>query len=282
MRAFVLFLCLAAAWPASTAAAPAAAAPPGVRLYALDCGRIAFQDMAMFDDSDASRGRPGSMVAPCFLVVHPRGTLLWDTGLGDAIAASPGGVDFAPGIHLSVKTTLRAQLGRLGLQPGDIDFVALSHLHVDHAGNLAEFPRSTWIIDRTELAWARRDPPPVGVVPAQFAGAAQAALRDEDGDIDLFGDGTVRILRTPGHTPGHRVLMLQLRHAGTVILSGDLWHSRANYEHDRVPPINDSRADTMASFDRVRQLMATHHARLVIQHDPGDFAGLPAFPAFLD
>jgi glyoxylase-like metal-dependent hydrolase (beta-lactamase superfamily II) len=76
--------------------------------------------------------------------------------------------------------------------------------------------------------------------------------------------------------------MLQLKNAGTVILSGDLFHSRANYEQFRVPPINDSRADTMASFDRVRRLIETHQARLVIQHSPEDFAGLPKFPAWLD
>lgn len=256
---------------------------PTVRLYAMDCGHIEFKDMSLFADGDEYAGTAGKMVDPCFLIVHPKGTLLWDTGLGDAIAGKPDGVnDEKNGIHASVPVTLLSQLQQLKLAPADIDFVGLSHLHFDHAGNLAMFPKATWVISPAELAWATATPAPFGVEPATFAGYREATLRSNAFDDDLFGDGSVRILRAPGHTPGHKVLLLQLQHAGTVILSGDLYHSRANVEHSRVPPINDSRADTMASFDRVSRLLKTHKGRLVVQHDPADFAALPKFPAFLD
>ena len=278
-----LFLLLAMLLAVAPARAAEPATPPGaqLRLYALDCGAIEFDDMGMFADDDSYAGQPGTLVEPCYLVRHPKGTLLWDTGLGDAIHALPGHVRSEDGARFKVPVTLQSQLQRIGVAADDIDFVALSHMHFDHTGNLAQFPAATWLVDSTELSWASATPTPAPVVAAHFKDfpAPQVAMQ---GDHDVFGDGSVRILRTPGHTPGHRVLLLQLRNAGTVILSGDLYHSRSNFEQGRIPSFNVDRADTMASFDRVRQLLATHHGRLVIQHWPEDFAALPAFPGFLD
>lgn len=261
----------------------AADTPASVRLYAMDCGRIEFKDMGLFADGDEYAGQPGKLVASCFLIVHPKGTLLWDTGLGDAMAAKPDGViNAALGIHTSVPVTLQSQLRQLKIEPENIDFVGLSHLHFDHAGNLQAFPKATWVLNPAELAWATAAPTPFGVDPSTFSDYRNAKLRENALDDDLFGDGSVRILRAPGHTPGHRVLLLKLRNAGSVLLSGDLYHSRANYEQSRVPSFNDSRADTMASFDRVKRLLETHRGRIVVQHDPKDFDGLPKFPAYLD
>jgi N-acyl homoserine lactone hydrolase len=257
--------------------------PASPRLYALDCGSIEFKTLGMFADGDEYATTPGTLADPCFLIVHPKGVLLWDTGIGDAIADKPDGVTNAKyGIHMTVPRTLKSQLQQLGMAPADVDFVGLSHLHFDHASNLQQFPDATWIISPAELKWASSTPTPVGVDPRTFAGNEKRSLRGNSLDDDLFGDGSVRILRAPGHTPGHKVLMLQLKNAGTVILSGDLYHTRDNFRQQRVPPINDSRADTMASFDRVRRLMETHEARLVIQHSPEDFAALPKFPSWLD
>lgn len=265
------------------AAGPAIAAEPGadVRLYALDCGTIEFDDMAMFADDDSYAGQPGNLVEPCYVIEHPGGTLLWDTGLGDAINARPDHVLDEDGSRLLVPVTLRSQLEQLGLVAADIEFVSLSHMHFDHTGNLEQFPKATWLVDPAELAWATQTPPPGSATAAHFDafGGSQQVMQ---GDHDVFGDGRVRILRTPGHTPGHRVLLVELANAGTVILSGDLYHSRSNRENARVPAFNIDRADTLASFDRVRQLLETHRGRLLIQHDPEDFDALPVFPAYLD
>ncbi|WP_426662707.1 N-acyl homoserine lactonase family protein [Rhodanobacter aciditrophus] len=254
---------------------------PDIRLYVLDCGHLQFRDLRMFDDSGALDGKPGGMSAPCFLIRHGRSTLLWDTGLGDAIAGHPGGVDMAPGIRATVRVKLVDQLKALGLRPADIDFVAFSHWHEDHTGNANLFGQSTWILQRKELAAATSHAPPPFEPLAPVSAWRTARKRIVDGDADVFGDGTVRLLLMPGHTPGHQVLEIRLPHAGAVLLSGDLYHLRENRLHRRVPRVNTDRVATLASMDRFEAIAARDHARVVIQHDPRDIATLPRFPDYL-
>lgn len=258
------------------------AASVDVRLYALDCGHAAFSDMGQFSDTGEYDGKPGEIADPCFVIRHPKGILLWDTGLGDKFAANKGGVDMAPGVHLTVPVTLVAQLKVLGLSPRDVTYVAFSHFHWDHTGNANEFPDATWIINKRELSAALVTPPPDGIDPATFSGYKTAKTQMIDFDHDVFGDGSVRILATPGHTAGHQVLELKLRKTGTVILSGDLYHLRSNREFARVPLGNASRADTLASMNRIETIVKNTHARFIVQHDPMDFGALPKFPAYLD
>jgi len=253
-----------------------------VRLYALDCGHASFKDMGMFSDTGEYDGKPGDIADPCFVIRHPKGVLLWDTGLGDKFAATKEGVDVLPGIHVTVPITLVEQLHSLALTPKDVSYVAFSHFHFDHTGNANAFPDSVWILNKAELSAALSATPPSGVVPETFSGYKTAKTQMIDGDYDVFGDGTVRILRAPGHTAGHQVLELKLQKAGTVILSGDLYHSRANREFMRVPMMNLSRADTLASMERIERIVQNTKAHLVVQHDPLDFQALPKFPAYLD
>lgn len=258
-----------------------ASTPPDIRLYTLDCGHLHFQDMRMFDDSGALDGKHGDMSAPCFLIVHPKGILLWDTGLGDAIAKHPDGVEMAPGIRATVPVTLVSQLAKLGLKPADIDDLAFSHWHEDHTGNANLFGKATWILQRKELdAATGKSPPPFEPLVAVSA-RRTAPKRIIDGDADVFGDGSVRLLLMPGHTPGHQVLEVHLAHAGYVLLSGDLYHSRENRKFRRVPRVNTDRAATLASMDRFEAIAKRDHARVVIQHDPRDIALLPKFPDYL-
>jgi N-acyl homoserine lactone hydrolase len=252
-----------------------------VRLYALDCGHAEFKDMGMFSDTGEYDGKTGTLVVPCFLIRHPKGTLLWDTGVGDKLAENKDGVDYN-GIRFSVALTLSEQLKTLGLAPSDVTFVAFSHFHLDHTGNANAFATSTWIVNRRELAWALSEPTPPGVSPDALSAYQVAKTQMIDGDYDVFGDGSVRILAAPGHTPGHQVLQLKLKHAGTAILSGDLYHTRANREFTRVPMINTSRADTLASINRIETIVRNTKARFIVQHDPDDFRSLPKFPAYLD
>jgi glyoxylase-like metal-dependent hydrolase (beta-lactamase superfamily II) len=267
---------------AFAAFAHGAVAPPAIRLYVLDCGRLDLRDLRMFDDSGALDGKPGTMSVPCFLIRHSKGTLLWDTGLGDAVADHPGGVELAAGIRGTVRVKLVDQLKALGLKPADIDYLAFSHWHEDHTGNAKLFGKATWILQRKELDAATGHAPPPFESLAPVAAWRTARKRIINGDADVFGDGSVRILAMPGHTPGHQVLELRLPHAGTVLLAGDLYHSRGNRRLRRVPRVNTDRAQTLASMRRFEAIAAREHARVVIPHDPRDIAALPRFPAWLD
>ncbi len=261
---------------------PAQAADPvgTVRLYALDCGRVQIKDMAIFSDTGEYNGKPGVLADPCFVIRHPKGTLVWDTGLGDKLAETKGGVDFDLG-HMQVDATLIDQLKAIGLTPDDVTYLSFSHTHFDHTGNANEFPGATWILNKAELAWAESKPGPFVNIDT-FSDYKTAKTQIIDGDHDVFGDGSVVILKTPGHTPGHQSLQLRLKKAGVVILSGDLFHQRANYVFRRVPPFNVERADTLASIDRVATILKNTKGRLVVQHDAGDFKSLPKFPKYLD
>lgn len=274
---FSALACLSGA----ASAEPLGATSP--RLYAADCGSIRIGDMSGFSDLGELDGQVRDFIVPCFLVVHPKGVLVWDAGLGDALAAQPAGVDHGP-FHLEVKKTLASQLEQLKLTPADVTYVAFSHMHFDHTGNASMFPSATWLINRLELAWALSDPAPFGVSAENLAPAAKKSVKADlfVGDRDVFGDGTVQILAAPGHTPGSAVLLLKLKKAGSVVLSGDLYHTPDNHQFHRVPAFNTSRAETLASFDRVDSIIKRKKARLVIQHSPAHFAKLPAFPAYLD
>ena len=265
-------------------ATPAMAAEPvnEVRLYALDCGRAEFKDMGFFSDTGEYDGKPGGVAVPCFLIRHPKGALLWDTGLGDKLAESKDGVELAGGIRLRVPVTFAEQLKALGLTPADVTHVAFSHFHFDHTGNANLLGTSIWIINNAELAWAMRTPPPFGVDPTTFSAYTNVRTQMIDADHDVFGDGSVRILKAPGHTPGHQVLEIKLRKSGVVILSGDLYHTRDNRKYRRIPAINFERADTLASNDRIEKIVTNTKARLVVQHDMVDFRALPKFSAYLN
>ncbi|CAN5203375.1 N-acyl homoserine lactonase family protein [soil metagenome] len=260
--------------------AHARATPPVMKIYTLDCGLTEFKDASVFSDTGEYDGKPLALPTPCYLLQHGRDWMLWDTGLGDQLAASSGGVEKFGG-HFTVKRTLTSQLAQLGLKPDDVHYVGLSHLHFDHAGNISLFPKSTFIIPAAELAAARSKPTPFGVDPAQIAPLDQATIIPADSDYDVFGDGSVVTLKTPGHTAGHHSLMVKLPKAGVVLITGDLYHTRLNYQKGLVLRIND-RPDTLASMDRFAKLKTNANARVVIQHSPEDFAAMPAFPKFLD
>jgi len=265
-----------------SAACPAAASIRELRLYVLDCGHATFKDMGGFSDTGEYDGKPGEIAVPCFLIRHPKGDLLWDAGLGDHYNYPKEGSDAAPGVHVTVPVTLVAQLQSLKLTPKHVNFIAFSHLHWDHTGNANDFPDSVWIMNKTELAAALVLPPPGGVLPETWSVYKTAKTEMIDGDYDVFGDGRVMILRAPGHTPGSQVLKLKLQKSGTVILSGDLYHLRANRLLKRVPVYNVDRADTLASMSRIETIVKNTHARLIVQHDPRDFQALPKPPAYLD
>jgi glyoxylase-like metal-dependent hydrolase (beta-lactamase superfamily II) len=260
-------------------AAPAAEPVDSVRLYALDCGHASSKDMGFLSDTGEHDGKSFSVAVPCFVIRHPKGTLLWDTGLGDRLAGK-GPVDEGP-IHMEVKRTLAEELKTAGLTSADITYVAFSHFHFDHTGNANAFKDATWIINSKELAFALSTPAPVAMNPETISGYKTAKTKMIDGDFDVFEDGSVRILKMPGHTPGHQTLLVKLGKSGFVMLSGDLYHVRENRAGRLVPVFNADRADTLASMDRTERLIKNLKARLIIQHDERDFKTLPKAPRYL-
>ena len=275
LAALVLVLCM-------PLAAHAAASVDSLRVYVFDCGRITFKDMANFSDTGEYDGKPGTLVEPCFLIRHPKGDLLWDTGLGDRFAATRGGEEIRPGVRAIVDTPLLAQLQQIGMTPADIEFLAFSHFHWDHTGNANAFTHSTWLLSRREVDALEGSPTPPNVNADNLSGRKQAKVELIDLDRDVFGDGTVKILRANGHTAGHQVLLLKLPKSGVVMLSGDAVHTRENYEQNRMPVFNYSRGETLGSLDRIHRILANTHGRLIIQHEPKDFEALPKIPAYLE
>ncbi|AGC48716.1 beta-lactamase [Myxococcus stipitatus DSM 14675] len=264
-------------------AAYASEAPvTGVKLHPLDCGSAEFKDLSPFTDTGELDGESGTLSAPCFLIRHPRGNLLWDAGLGDHLAQEPNGHEQRPGVRFVVKKTLASQLEQLGLKASDVQFVAFSHLHVDHTGNARNFQSSTWLVHRDEWNWSLQKPTPPGVDASALAGHPKQKTVLLNADHDVFGDGSVRILKTPGHTPGHQVLLVRLPKTGNVMLSGDLFHTRENFEKGLMPSFNFNRADTLASIDRVYKMLKNTNGQIIIQHDAKEMAKLPAFPQAME
>lgn len=262
--------------------AAAVAAPEPIRLYTMDCGRITMKDADVFADDGAYKGAPKTMVVPCFLIRHPKGDLIWDTGVPESTADKPTSEG---GEGLTMARKLTDQLKVLGLTPGDIEFLSVSHSHFDHIGNAGLFAKSTWIVDPDERAYAFR--PAARQDAAGFAAysaleGAKTVLVEGDGPFDVFGDGSVQVVPTPGHTPGHTVLLVQLKSAGPVLLTGDMWHVAESRAARRVPRFNVDRAQTLASMDKVEALAAKEGARVVRQHVPEDVAALPPFPKPLE
>jgi N-acyl homoserine lactone hydrolase len=272
-----------AALAALALAAPAAAkSPAGLKLYAMDCGLFDVANADMFSDDGAYKGQARQLVVPCYLIRHPKGDLVWDTGVPQETADLPGGK--GPG-GLTVRHKLTDQLKALGLTPDKITYLSVSHSHFDHIGNAGLFANSTWIVDPRERDYAFR--PQAQADKASFARYsalehARTKLIEGDGPYDVFGDGSVTIYRTPGHTPGHTVLLVRLPKAGPVILAGDMWHLAESRAARRVPRFNFDKAQTLASMDVVEKLAADTHARVMREHVMEDFTSLPVFPKPLE
>jgi N-acyl homoserine lactone hydrolase len=228
------------------------------------------------------------MSVEAFLIVHPRGTLLWDAGVIPDELVKPGGTVEA---RATVHTTLKGQLAAIGYKPADVVFLALSHNHYDHSANGNNFAGSTWLVQRPELAFMFSErPPATPYTPLQITQNARwSELRNSktrilDGDYDVFGDGSVVIISTPGHTPGHQSLFVNLRKNGPVVLSGDLYHYPAERELKDFTPFANlgDPAQEVASKAKVEALLQQKHATLWIQHDIIADAALRKSPAYYE
>lgn len=260
---------------ANTTAGPVAAAAP-LSLTRLACGSITIKNFDKFfsDKPGLYSSAPRDVTDSCYLIRHGDQQMLWDTGLPAELL----GHDADMGDMVARQTTtLVAQLAKLGLKPGDIDIVGISHGHADHIGQAAAFPQAKLIIGSADFAVAQKPAQPGGPNPIAPWSQAGAKVEKVTADRDVFGDGSVTMLHLPGHTPDHMALLVRLA-SGPVLLSGDLYHATEARAKRGVPPFNTSREQTLKSMDAFEAKAKALGAKVIIQHEPADVAKLPAFP----
>lgn len=233
-------------------------------------------------------GRSIEFSSTCWLIKHGREWLLWDTGVPEAALNDPKGWSTLPKLivyHLD--KTVTGQLAEIGLRPSDIGRVAISHTHGDHIGNVRLFPDATVVMQRAEHSWINSGNGPSDNVNQLMALARQLLgapknLQLVDGDTDVFGDGSVTLVSTPGHTPGSQSLLVHLKNSGFIVLSGDVVHLEGNFEKNIVPALNTDKAESIASMEKIRQMMTKYGATLFINHDKKQTETLKLLPAFYD
>ena len=253
---------------AGHAQSPTPAKQP-LQLWRLDCGSIDV-DLSNFSDTGLYVGQKRTLASSCYLIRNGNQYLLWDTGLEGALAGRPKDKDGG-----LLKERLVAQLARVGIKPGDVKFVGISHYHYDHTGQAADFPNATLLIGKKdfEVVKSREQLAPRFAPWLTGGGKVEEVVRDKD----VFGDGRVTMLGLPGHTPGHSALLVRLA-SGPVLLSGDQYHFSEQVANRGVPSFNADRADTLASHDRFDRIAKNLGARVVIQHEPHDILKVPALP----
>jgi glyoxylase-like metal-dependent hydrolase (beta-lactamase superfamily II) len=258
-----------------------AAAMP-LRLYVLYCGEAQIPDISPWSPG-ANEGKAMAFSDNCYLIRHGNEWMLWDSGFADALAANPDGQLGARGMRMKRSKMLASQLTELGLAPEQIKHVAFSHTHADHVGNANLFSGATVYMQQAEYDAAfGPEPTKYGFNSALYDKLRKNSVVKLTGDKDVFGDGTVVILSTPGHTPGHQSLLLRLKKTGSIVLSGDLVHFRENFDQRRAPAFNFNREQSLASIDRIAALLKSENAQLWINHDSLQDATLPHAPQSVD
>jgi len=276
-------LCLAALALLSACAAVDPKPAAVERMYVIECGEN--------HTPDISRWTPGVNVGKrhvfgdhCYLIKHAKGWMLWDSGIADRIAALPNGMPNATGtITAFMKKPLAESLKEIGVAPADIGHFALSHYHGDHSGNANLFAASTLYIQQAEYdAIFGATPDKFGVPVANFQNLKNAKVVRLNGDHDVFGDGSVVIKPTPGHTPGHQVLFVRLPKRGPVLLSGDMVHLLYSWENNIVPGFNFDVEASKRSIAQMKEFTAQSGARIWVNHDKEQHAAIPKAPAYVE
>jgi N-acyl homoserine lactone hydrolase len=260
----------------SISAGHAQSGKPGVeKLYILNCGEGVAGDISRWSPG-VNEGKSMDFVDNCYLIKHAQGWFLWDTGIPDAVAAMPNGLPPADpkAVTWHRPKTLAAQLDQIGVKPSDIKAMAVSHTHPDHIGNVEMFPDAMLYVQKVEYDWPGANNEP------RFK--PSHPVTKLEGDHDVFGDGSLTILSTPGHTPGHQSLLVKLPNTGAVILTGDAVHFKSNWDNRGVPSNNFSKELTLASMQKLSDTLTKEKAQLWINHDKAQRDSLKLAPAFYD
>jgi len=254
-----------------------------MRLYALTCGYIRCRKNVFVPDAPREEIIEGP--TPAFVVLHPQGNVLFDTGphpgvFQDAFARW-GGLAKAFEPLGDERSGILAQLEAINLKPEDVRYVVNSHLHFDHAGGNQFFPKSTFLVSRKEMEWAKK-PENEGKGYFRADWDHPLAYREIEGPFDLYGDGSLVIIPLPGHTPGHQGLLVRLKKDGAMILSGDSVPCEENYLASKIPRNHLDEEQARKTIHRLHDLIGKEKALLIHGHDPAQWEKIKKAPDYYD
>ncbi len=264
-----------------SAARPHAKTAKSLRLYVFDCGIIKGLSVEQFGFKPGET-QARDFVVPCYLVVHKKGTLIWDTGVIPDSAFKGDGKPVTQGIS-TVAQPFLPQLANVGYAPGDIRYLAMSHYHSDHDANSNAFAHATWLVRKEErdVMFGEK---PVGILQQSHFSElrnAKTVILDKD-EFDVFGDQTVIIKSAPGHTPGHQVLLVRLKKSGPILVAGDLYHYPEEKTFNRFPSFEWNKEISGKSRQEIDEFLKKTHAQMWIEHDKATFDKLKKAPAFYE
>ena len=280
-RLSVALVIVALAWAATPDAQNRPAPPKTPRLYIFDNGDISGLDPKIFGFT-REQLKSVDFVNQSYLVVHPRGIVMFDTGgIGDDKFPAGGG-EAKEGIMTASKK-LVPQMEAAGYKPSDVTYLVMSHYHSDHTANANLFAGATWIVQKAERDYMFQDKPQGIIQPATYSALKTSKTKIlDDEDFDIFGDGTVVVKTTPGHTPGHQVLFVKLAKTGPILLAGDLYHYPEEIATGKTPTFEFDAAMSAKSRAAMRAFVKQTGAKLWIEHDKPTHANLPKSPKYLD
>ncbi len=255
--------------------------PKTVRLYVFDCGVIKGLDPGLFNFKKEELAET-ELAVPCYLIVDPKGTLMWDVGVIPDADFKDDGKPVTEGPSTATRT-LKSQLAEIGYAPTDITYLGLSHYHGDHIANSNEFATATWLVRQVERDAMFADKPPALSDPKDYdlLKNSKTVILTTD-EYDVFGDGKVIIKYAPGHTPGHQVLIVKLEKTGNVMLAGDLYHYPEERKLNRIPTFEYSKEQSLASRAMIEDYCKKTNTQLWIEHDFVANSKLKKSPKYYD
>ena len=269
---------LAVAAPEAQSPRPAVTSP---RIYVFEAGNIRGLDPKLFNFT-REQLKEVDFVNIAYLIVHPKGTVMFDTGALPDSHFKGDGAPITEGI-MSASKPLKPQLAAAGYSPADVTYLVMSHYHSDHTANANDFASATWIVQKAERDFMMADKPQGIIQPDHYSALRKAKTRVLDNeDLDVFGDGTVVVMSTPGHTPGHQVLFVRLAKHGPVLLAGDLYHYPEERTTGKIPTFEFNADQSRASRQKVETFVKQNKAELWLEHDIATHAKLQKAPAFIE
>jgi glyoxylase-like metal-dependent hydrolase (beta-lactamase superfamily II) len=255
--------------------------PKTPRIYVFDVGAIKGLDPKLFNFTRDEIKEP-DFVNIAYLIVHPKGTLMFDAGAVPDSAFKGDGTPVVEGI-MSATQPLKPQMAAAGYSPSDVNFFALSHYHSDHTANANDFAGATWIVQKAERDAMMADKPQGIIQPKSYSALRNAKTKIlNDEDFDVFGDGAVVVKSAPGHTPGHQVVFVRLAKTGPVLLAGDLYHYPEERTTGRIPTFEFNAEQSRAARANIEAFVKQTGAQLWIEHDIATHAKLPKAPKYLE